>query len=75
MENLKGKRMCLNKLPLLNAMKDGPSWHKILKILQKASLNFHKQDRVIKCAIVYKRYSQKKTCDVNAPCWTFTLKY
>ena len=38
LENLESKRMCLNKLPLLKAMRNGPSWHKILKILQKPAI-------------------------------------
>ena len=47
---------------------------KYLKFYKKLQFKFHKQDREIKCAIVCKRYSRKKTCSVNAPCWFFNIK-
>ena len=52
-----------------------PSWAKLAQnTYKKLHLNFHKQGRVIN-ALWSTRYSQKKTCDVNAPCWTYTQKY
>ena len=30
--------MCLNELALLKSMRDQPSWHKLLNILQEAAI-------------------------------------
>ena len=39
--------MCLNKLPLLKGVREGPSWHKILKILQRAAIQIVPINRLL----------------------------
>ena len=37
-ENLESKWVSLNKLQLLKTLRDWPSWHKMLKILQRSAI-------------------------------------
>ena len=76
MENLESKWMWMNKVPLLKAMRDWPSWHKILQILQKTAIYIF----ICKTGLLNSLSSTEDNLKRKQVMWmchggTFTLKY